>query len=89
MTDGADEFEETVRRTIEEYKIAGRRSELQNVIKKMRIEHQEAEPSLPPALCYVEGETREHYLHDMRSANAGQCSIAGSYRFCYYGSSLM
>ncbi len=66
LTDGADEFEETVRRTIEEYKIAGRRSELQNVIKKMRMEHQEADPSLPPALCYVEGEAREHYLHDMR-----------------------
>lgn len=66
LTDGADEFEETIRRTIEEYKAAGRRSELQSVIKKMRKEHQEAEPRLPAALCYVEGEEREHYLHDMR-----------------------
>ena len=32
----------------------------------MRREHQEAEPSLPAALCYVEGEAREQYLHDMR-----------------------
>ena len=66
LTDGADEFEETIKRTIEEYKAAGRRSELQSVIKKMRKEHQEAEPRLPAALCYVEGEGREHYLHDMR-----------------------
>ena len=66
LTDGADEFEETIKRTIEEYKAAGRRSELQSVIKKMRKEHQEAEPRLPAALCYVEGEVREHYLHDMR-----------------------
>lgn len=66
LTDGADEFEETIRRTIEEYKAAGRRSELQSVIKKMRKEHQEAEPRLPAPLCYVEGEEREHYLHDMR-----------------------
>ena len=66
LTDGADEFEETIRRTIEEYKAAGRRSELQSVIKKMRKEHQGAEPNLPAALCYVEGEEREHYLHDMR-----------------------
>ena len=66
LTDGADEFEETIKRTIEEYKAAGRRSELQSVIKKMRKELHDAEPNLPAALCYVEGEGREHYLHDMR-----------------------
>ena len=63
---GADEFEETIKRTIEEFKAAGRRSELQDVIKKMRREHKATEPSLPADLCYVEGEAREHYLHDMR-----------------------
>ena len=66
LTDGADEFEETIKRIIEEYKASGRRSELQSVIKKMRKENKEAEPSLPAYLCYVEGEEREHYLHDMR-----------------------
>lgn len=66
MTDGADEFEETIKRTIEEYKEAGRRSELQGVIKRMRKQHQEAEPSLPRDLCYVEGQGREDYLLDMR-----------------------
>lgn len=50
LTAGADEFEETVKRTIEEYKAAGRRSELQDVIKKMRREHKAAEPSLPADL---------------------------------------
>lgn len=66
LTDGADEFEETIKHTIEEYKTARRHSELHSIIKKMRKEYQEAEPSLPAALCYVEGEAREHYLHDMR-----------------------
>ena len=66
MTKGADEFKETIKRTIEEYKAAGRRSELQSVIKKMRKSQQEAEPTLPRDLCYVEGEAREDYLHDMR-----------------------
>ena len=66
LTDGNDEFEETIKRTIEEYKASGRRSELQSVIKKMRHEHKESEPSLPSALCYVEGITRDEYLHDMR-----------------------
>lgn len=66
LTDGADEFEETIRRTIDEYKAAGRRSELQGVIGKMRREYREAKPSLPEPLCYVEGEARRQYLHDMR-----------------------
>ncbi len=66
LTDGADEIEETIKRTIEEYKAAGRRSELQNVIKTMRKSQQDAEPRLPRDLCYVEGENREDYLHDMR-----------------------
>lgn len=66
LTPEADDFEATVRRTIEEYKAAGRRTELQGVIKKMRSEHEAAEPSLAPDLCYVEGEARGHYLHDMR-----------------------
>ncbi len=66
LTDGADEIEETIKRTIEEYKAAGRRSELQNVIKTMLKSQQDAEPRLPRDLCYVEGENREDYLHDMR-----------------------
>ncbi len=66
LTDGADDFEQSLKRTIEEYKKAGRRSELQEVIKKMHLERQQKKSSLPEALCYVEGEAREQYLHDMR-----------------------
>ncbi len=66
LTEGADEFEETIKRTIEEYKAAGRRAELQDVIRQMRRERQKAETTLPADLCYVEGEMRENYLHDMR-----------------------
>lgn len=66
LTDGTDELEESIRRTIDEYKAAGRRSELQDVIKKMRREYRASEPRQPRNLCYVEGEAREHYLHDMR-----------------------
>ena len=66
LTEGADEFEESVRRTIEEYKASGRRTELQSVIARMRKEQKEAAPSMPAELCYVEGEAREQYLHDMR-----------------------
>lgn len=66
LTEGADEFEKSIRRTIEEYKASGRRTELQSVIARMRKAQKEAAPSLPAELCYVEGETRKQYLHDMR-----------------------
>lgn len=66
LTDGAEDFEDNIKRMIEEYKATGRHKELQSVIKKMRKEQEMAAPSLPDALCYVEGEGREQYLHDMR-----------------------
>lgn len=66
LTAGSDEFEAEIRRTIEEYKAAGRRAELQAVIARMRRGRQAAAPSLPAELCYIEGEAREEYLHDMR-----------------------
>ena len=66
LTEGADDLEKTIRRTIEEYKAAGRRSELQEVVRKIRRDFKAAKPSLPAELCYVEGEAREQYLHDMR-----------------------
>ena len=66
LTVGADELELRIKRTIEEYKAAGRREELQSVIKQMRREYTACEPSVPRDLCYVEGELREEYLQDMR-----------------------
>ncbi len=66
LSEGADAFEAEIRHVIDEYKAAGRRSELQGVIRKMRKAYKAPLPSLPPALCYVEGDARERYLHDMR-----------------------
>ncbi len=66
LTEGTDDLEARIRGVIEEYKAAGRRSELQGVIKEMRRRQQKAEPSLPAELCYLEGEGREAYLHDMK-----------------------
>lgn len=66
LTDGADDLEERIKRTIEEYKAAGRREELQSVIKQMRKSYKDAAPTLPKDLCYIEGEVRKQYLHDMR-----------------------
>ena len=66
LTAGVDELEQRIKQTIEEYKAAGRRDELQSVIKQMRRDYRAPEPSAPRDLCYVEGESRDDYLHDMR-----------------------
>ena len=66
LTPGADDFENHIKEVIAEYKAVGRRSELQDVIKKMRREQEKSEPTLPADLCYVENDGREEYLHDMR-----------------------
>ena len=66
MTDGADEFDRKLKEMIAEYKAVGRKSEIQAEIKRRSKEQQLACPLLPEALCYVEGDNREHYLHDMR-----------------------
>ncbi len=66
LTPGYDELEESIKQTIAEYKAAGRRAELQDVIKEMKRKQIKNKPSLPEALCYLEGEGSKQYLHDMR-----------------------
>lgn len=69
ITERTDELEAEIRLTIEEYKAAGRHTEIQDAISRLCKEHARAMPlfpSLPSTLCYLEGEGREHYLHDMR-----------------------
>lgn len=66
LTTGGDDFEARIRQLINDYKAAGRRSEIQATIMRMRHAYQAAEPSLPADLCYVEGIERDNYLNDMR-----------------------
>lgn len=65
MTFGID-LESKIRETIAHYKADGRLQEIQPTIKRLRKEYLTAEPPIPRALCYLEGEARERYLHDMR-----------------------
>lgn len=66
LTEGADDFEARVGEVIARYKASGRETELQGVMERMRTEQKNARTLLPAELCYVEGEARERYLHDMR-----------------------
>lgn len=79
LTAGADEFEETIRRTIEDYKAAGRRSELQGVIKKCGKNIRRLNHRCP--LTYVMLRVRHVSIISMicASASVGLCSTANSY----------
>lgn len=63
---GWDKLMEEKDRIIAEYKQAGRKSELQEVIRQLHNSFKMRKPALPPELCYLEGSLREDYLHDMR-----------------------
>lgn len=63
---GWDELMEVQNRMIADYKAAGRRSELQEAVAKLHSTFVMRKSKVPRELCYVEGQSREDYLHDMR-----------------------
>lgn len=63
---GWDELLEEQNRLIAEYKQAGRKSELQEVIRNLHNSFKMRKPAIPAELCYLEKACRESYLHDMR-----------------------
>lgn len=63
---GWAELMEEQARLIEEYKQAGRKAELQDVIRELHNSFKMRKPTIPPELSYLEGSCREDYLHDMR-----------------------
>lgn len=63
---GWAEMMEQQNRIIDEYKQAGRKDELQAVIRDLHNSFKMRKPSIPADLSYLEGPYREDYLHDMR-----------------------
>ncbi|HJB43786.1 MAG TPA: RtcB family protein [Candidatus Coprenecus merdipullorum] len=63
---GWDRLMEQQARMIEEYKAVGRRSELQEAIRQLHCSFKMQRPPVPDELCWLEGQSREDYLHDMR-----------------------
>lgn len=55
---------------ISEYRAAGRSAEVQDAIKQLRRSHELLAATLNKDVCYLEGEWREAYLHDMRICQA-------------------
>lgn len=50
---------------IKEYKEQGRRKEIQKVLKELEKKYNNLHPSYPKDLCFLSGEWRDKYLHDM------------------------
>lgn len=49
-----------------EYKAAGQREEIQDVLKELHRNFRQTPPDVPLDLCYLTGEYSQNYLHDMR-----------------------
>lgn len=63
---GKVNYKEKLNELIAEYKAAGRQTELQEAIEQFNIDFKAQHPNIPDELCYLEGQNREDYLHDMK-----------------------
>lgn len=63
---GKDQLNEMQDHLISEYKASGRSKEIQKAIKEMKQKFSPNPLGIPKELCYLTGENREKYLHDMR-----------------------
>lgn len=61
-----EEYDAKRKALIAEYKMLGRVRELPDALKKLKADTAEKAASVDRNLYYLEGEEREHYLHDMK-----------------------
>lgn len=66
LMQGKDKLFEMQEKLIAEYKAAGRRQEIQGAIKELHRKFNPNPLGIPKELCYLTGEYREKYLHDMK-----------------------
>lgn len=65
LRSGKDELYAKQAKLIEEYKAQGRRKEIQAAIKELHRQFNPNPLNIPKELCYLTGEYRDQYLHDM------------------------
>lgn len=63
---GYDQYFKEKEELIRTYKKQGRRQEIQEEIKKLNVKYSGKRADMPNDLCYLEGEYRHNYLHDMK-----------------------
>lgn len=65
LRSGKEKYYEERDIIIAEYKAQGKRSEIQSALKQLESKYQNTQPNYPKELCFLEGEWRDKYLHDM------------------------
>lgn len=89
---GIEEFWAERDRIIAKYKAEGRRTEIEPTLKKLRSEFNLKVAEIPEDLCFLEGEYREKYLHDMlycqKYATLNRETIANLILDAYFGKTL-
>lgn len=63
---GMNKLAEESQKLIAEYKAAGRQKEIQRGLAQLKRKWQPNKLNIPKELCYLTGENREMYLHDMK-----------------------
>lgn len=63
---GTDKLAEESKKLIAEYKAAGRQKDIQRGLAELKRKWQPDKLNIPKELCYLTGEHREMYLHDMK-----------------------
>nr|WP_288830120.1 RtcB family protein [uncultured Clostridium sp.] len=64
---GAEKLEQAIQDLILEYKITGRAKDIERGIRDLKREFQPNKLNIPKELCYLTGEDRDRYLHDMKT----------------------
>ena len=65
LCSGKEEMFKRKEEIIKTYKEQGRKDEIQKALKELEREYKTNKPNLPKELCYLEGNYKSMYLHDM------------------------
>lgn len=88
LCSGKEEMFKEQEEIIKLYKEQGKRSEIQKALSNLKAKYKDLKPNLPNDLCYLSGEYREEYLHDMdicqRFAIENRLEIANSILLNYF-----
>lgn len=63
---GRDKLKELQDELVTKLKSEGKYDEIDKAIKDLKAEYREKNPYMPKELCYLEGQYKEDYLHDMK-----------------------
>jgi len=81
LCSGKEDYFKRKEELIESYKEKGKKSKLETELNNLKKEYKDSEPNYPKHLCYLSGEFRDRYLHDMKIsqeyASVNRKSMAG------------